>query len=338
MHTNRLERRTAILRGKREGSFDRDQYYLERAARARIARKARTRLRRMQPVVLVTPRWSQARRFLDDMATDLMVGDPLVRARTLSLHPLEGRTPHQAWSWLVLAVTEFCSLPLDGPAWQVVSRRGFRHVMRELFTRADEGERRCLMIHGMEHIHVEALRDLIEVFHEHIRGRRQEARFNLLLAGSIDAPHFEFTGIERLVLPDFAEYEALESLVEHLGPQDMPRLRSLIGLVGGIPAMLDALGSEAAGRIGEVLNDRRAIWRVLGTIATEMRRAFDIVASDEALLARIEQIAKDGPQLPDPARDEALIRAGLVRQVGHSDLTRRTALRAPFLMDLALHA
>lgn len=336
MSSNRLERRIAILKGKREGSFDRDQYYLEKAGRARVARKARTRLRRMQPVVLITPRWSQARRFLDDMATDLMVGDPLVRARTLSLHPLEGRTPHQAWSWLVLAVTEFCSLPLDGPAWQVVSRRGFRHVMRELFVRADAGERRCLMIHGMEHIHVEALRDLIEVFHEHVRGRTGEGRFNLLLAGTVDAPHFEFAGLERLVLPDFAEYEALESLVEHLGPSEVPRLRSLVSLVGGIPAMLDALGNEAADRISDVLADRRSIWRVLGTIATEMRRAFDIVASDEGLLARIEQIAKEGPQLPDPVKDEALLRAGLVRQVGHSEGTRRTALRAPFLVDLAL--
>ena len=33
MTINRLERRTAILKGKRAGAFDRDQYYLERAAR-----------------------------------------------------------------------------------------------------------------------------------------------------------------------------------------------------------------------------------------------------------------------------------------------------------------
>src|SRR5699024_4246368 len=110
--------------------------------------------------------------------------------------------------------------------------------------------------------------------------------------------------IERLVLPDFAEYEGLESLVEHLGPQDVPRLASVISLVGGIPTMLDALGTDASDRISDVLSDRRAIWRAMGSIAAEIRRAFDIVASDEVLLARIEQIAKEGPQRPDPARDD----------------------------------
>lgn len=335
VHANRLNRRTTLLRGKRDGAFDRDQYYLERAARARVARKVRFRVRRMEPVVLVTPRWSEARRFLDDVAVDLQIGEPMVRARTLSLHPLEGRTPHQAWSWLVIAMTEFFALPLEGPAWQVVSRRGFRHVMRELFARADEGERRCLMIHGLEHIHVEALRDLLEVYGAHVRERLVEPRFDLLLAGSIDASHFELPGVDRLVLEDFSEREALEALVEHVGTDDLARARAAVSVVGGIPAMVDVLGSEGSGRLADLASDRAVVWRVLGPVAVEVRRAYDIVASDEALLARIELIARKGPQVPDPTRDEALTRAGLVRQIGFSDASRRTMLRARFLADLA---
>lgn len=335
MHTPRLDRRLAILRGKREGAFDRDQYYLEHAERARAARKVRSLLRRMQPVTLVTPRWSQPRRFLDDVAVDLMLGEPAVRCRTLSLQPLEGRTPHQAWSWIVLAITEFCGLPIDGPAWQVVSRHGFRHVLRELLAKADEGERRCLMIHGLEHIHVEALRDLMEVFEDHVHHREGEARFNLALAGSIDAPHFEFGGMERIVLPDFSESEALEALVEHLGPLDLPRLRSVVALVGGIPALLDTLGGEAADRLSEVLADRRSVWRVLGNLAIEIQRTFDIVASDDRLLGRLEEIARNGPQPEDPSRDDALGRAGLTRVDGPG-VRRQTSLRAPVLGDLAL--
>ncbi|MEZ4238515.1 MAG: hypothetical protein R3F59_20650 [Myxococcota bacterium] len=326
----------ALLRGKRDGAFDTDQYYLEQAVRARLARKARIRLRRMEPVVLVTPRWSQAQRFLDDVAVDLLVGDPIVRSRTLSLAPLAGRTPHQAWSWLVLALTEFCQLSLEGPAWQVVSRRGFRHVMRELFARADQGERRCLMIHGAEHLQVEALRDLVDLFGEHVRERRGPARFNLLVAGMIDAPHFAFPDSDPLVLPDFAAGEALEVLVEHVGPEDEARLRTAVDIVGGIPAMLDLLGTEAAGRIADLVADRAAVWRVLGAIATEVRRSFDIVAADEALLARMEAIARDGPQPLDPTCDEALLRAGLVLAQGQPDGSRRTAIRAPFLADLAV--
>lgn len=332
--TGRLQRRTTILRGKRQGAFDRDQYYLERAARARVARKARIRLRRMEPLVLVTPRWSEARRFLDDLAVDLLVGDPSVRARTLSLAPLEGRTPHQAWSWLVMAMTEFCSLPLEGPAWQVVSRRGFRHVMRDLFVGAEQGERRCLMLHGLENVHVEALRDLIDVFQEHVRSRRGEPHFNLLLAGAIEARHFELEGAERLTLPDFSDHEALEALCEYVGAEHVPKLRTVTASVGGIPAVLDVLGTVAADRLSDVAAEHSAVWRVAGHLAIEIRRAFDIVAGDELLLSRIEQIAKEGPQPPDP-RDDALMRAGLVRQVGPSERNRKTVLRAPFLQDLA---
>lgn len=335
MPLNRLLRRREILRGKRQGCVDRDQYYLERAERARVERKVRVLLRRQLPVALVTPRWSQVRRFLDDLTTDLQLGEPDVACRTLSLAGLEGRTPHQAWSFLVLAVTEFCGLAIEGPAWQMVSRHGFRHTMKDLYARADHGPRRCLMIHGLESMHVEALRDLIEVFEDHALHREGEARFNLLLAGSIDAPHFEFAGVERLVLPDFGEEEALGALVEHVGVDDVPRLRSFVSLVGGIPAILDAFGTEAAERISEVVADRNAVWRALGNLALEIRRAFEIVAADEALLGRLEALARDGA-LPTDPRDERLLRAGFVRTIGHSARGRRTMLRAPVLADLAL--
>jgi hypothetical protein len=137
MFNHRLERRIHLLRGKRDGAFNTDQHYLEKAHRTRIARQLRVHVRRLQPVCLVTPRWSQVRRFLDDLTADLLLGEPSVVARSLSMLPLEGRTPHQAWAWLVQALTEFCHVKLDGPAWQVVSRKGFRHVMRDLFQRAD---------------------------------------------------------------------------------------------------------------------------------------------------------------------------------------------------------
>ncbi|MCA9488922.1 MAG: hypothetical protein KC621_03345 [Myxococcales bacterium] len=332
MTAHRLDRRLAILRGKRNGAFDRDQYYLERAARARVARRTRVLLRRMRPVVMVTPRWSQARRFLDDVATDLLLGEPRVVCRTLSLAPLEGRTPHQAWNWLVLAITEFCDLRAGDGAWRMVSRHGFRHTLKDLFQRAEEDPtRRCLMIHGLEHMHVEALRDLIHVFEDHAHQREGEPRFNLLLAGSIDAPHFDIAGTERLVLTDFSEVEALETLVEHLGVDEIPKLRDLVSIVGGVPAMLDTFGQEVPGAIGEVIADRRAAWRVMGNLALEMQQAFSIVAADDALHDRIEEMANADQPLPLDPRDDALIRAGLVRLEGG-----RAELRAPVIGDLAL--
>ena len=65
---HRLDRRLILLRAKRGATFDPDQYWLEQARRAQIARRLRSRVRRMQPVILLTPRWSSPRRFLDDVA------------------------------------------------------------------------------------------------------------------------------------------------------------------------------------------------------------------------------------------------------------------------------
>ncbi|MBX2800040.1 MAG: hypothetical protein KTR31_20350 [Myxococcales bacterium] len=330
----RLDRRLTILRGKRQGAFDPDQYYLEEAIRARVARKTRCYLRNMQPVVLITPRWSQPRRFLDDVAVDLAVGEPSVHCRTLSFRPLDGRTPHQAWSWLVQAIVEFCGLSVNGEAWQAVSRHGFRVVMKELFRRAEQEPRRCLMIHSAEHIHVEALQDFISVFEDHLHHRTTNPGFNLLLAGAVDAPHLEFQGARRLLLPDFNETEALEALVEHLGPDNLPRLRSLVATVGGIPAVIDALGTEAAGRISDVVADRRSFWRTLGPLGQEIRRAFDIVAADPSLSARLQDLASHGPLPPDSRRDARLLKAGLIHQVGRQAHRTTTQLRAPVFADL----
>lgn len=331
MTAHRLDRRLALLRGKRQGSFDPDQYYLERAVRARTARRVRVLLRRGLPVVLVTPRWTQVRQFLDDVSTDLLVGRPVVQSRTLSLLPLEGRTPHQAWNWLVQAVTEFCGLGAEtGSAWRMASRQGFRHTLKALFAKADEGPRRCLMIHGLEHMHVEALRDLIEVYEDHAHHRPGPGRFNLLLAGSIDSPHFEFGGSTRLTLADHSDREALESLVEHLGPRDPHRLRDLVEVVGGIPAVLDAFGTEASGSIGEVIAQRTSVWRVLGNLALELRRAWEVASTDDVASDRLRAVAEAG-SLPTLPIDEPLIRAGLVTVDAG-----RVRLRAPMLADLDL--
>lgn len=330
---NRLDRRIAILKGKRSGAFDRHQYYLERAVRGRIARAVRIRLRDMQPLTLVTPRWCQVKRFLDDIATDLLLGEPSVTCRMLNLLPLQGRTQHQAWAWIAQAVQEFCHISISGPVWQAVSRDGFRTTMAMLFERAEGSERRCLMMHGIEHIHVEALKDLIQVFEEHVE-RTPERRFNLLLAGSVGAPHFAFAAQQRVVLSDFSEREAIEVLVEHFGPLDEGRLLSLVELVGGVPAMLDTLGAAGEDQISHIVADRDAVWRLLGSLAIEIRQAYEIVASDSVLSRRLEQLAENGPQREEPERDTPLLAAGLVKRTG-SGVRAQVMMRSPCFADLA---
>jgi len=331
----RLDRRLVILRGKRNGCFDRDQYYLEQAVRARVARLVRHRLRNMDPVVLITPRWSQAMRFLDDIGADLTIGMPRIGSRTLNLAPLKGLSVPQAWAWLVQAVGEFLEIKLDGPAWQAVSRHGFRFVMTQLFNRAQgHDERRCLMIHGLEHIHIEALKDLMQVFEEFMIRGGDQRRTNLLLAGAIDEAHLEFAGASRVVLPDFHDIEAIEALVEIMGPIEPHRLQSIVDLVGGVPAILDQLGTEEPSRLSEIVANPDSVWRILGGLAIEIRGAYEIVAADDRLSGRLDLLCTDGPQPEESEIDFQLLRAGLVKRT-RTGTGWMTEVRAPVFSDLA---
>ncbi|MFT4627854.1 MAG: hypothetical protein ACI8PZ_006544 [Myxococcota bacterium] len=329
----RLDRRLASLRGKRNGCFDTDQYYVEQAARARVGRRLRFHLRRDQPVMLVAPRWSQAHRFLDDLSVDLGIGKPGIIARPLSLAPLAGRTVHQAWAWLVQALSEFGAVPLEGPAWQAVNSRGFRHVMGDHLRRIDDGTRRCLLMHGLEHAPMEAVTDLIQVFEAHSVAMGNKRRFNLLLCGSVDSAHIDFDATERLLLPDFGDEEALDSLIEHLGPTESATLREAIAIVGGVPAILDTLGGETLSVVREIVENRDSVWRLLGKLAAEIRGAIEIAIGDEALALRLELLASEGPQTDTHEVDDTLIRAGIALR---DPRTSSLQVRAPMFSDLAL--
>lgn len=332
---NRLDRRMRILRGKREAAFNPDQLYLARAHRARAARKIRSLLRRNVPVLLVTPRWSQAPRFLDDLAVDLSVGRPAVQARPLSLHPLQARTVHEAWTWLVHAFTEFCTLPIDGPVATAVSRHGFREVMTSLFRRSVRGPRRALLMHGIEHLPVEARDDLFRAFEEHVDESGDERRINLLIAGSVDAPTFELRGGERVILPDYSTEEAIEALVEYLGPVDRQRLSGVIELVGGVPALVERIGAEGESS-GELANDRQRIGRVLGPLMEEVRGAVAIVTAVDGLAARLEAVSREGSLPEDTRWDRMLLRAGIFVPEDEGQ-ARRVRVRARLFADLAQH-
>ena len=335
---NRLDRRLTLLRAKRLGTFDRNQYVQEQADRARTARRVRTRLRRMSPVVLVTPRWSESHPFLDDIATDLLIGSPSVDCRTLNMGLLSGLTVHQSWAWLVAAITEFCGVHLEGPAWQAVSRHGFRHVMNQLMDAAQEGPPRCLMLHNLEHIPIEALEDLISVFDEYRGALDEPPEFNLLLAGSVRADHIQVDGAgAALFLPDFTAPEAVEALVERVGPLERHRLLSVIARIGGVPSVIEAVAAGGESVLSELVVDPDSIWRLLGRLANEIRSSFDLISANDELFARMELLAQSGPLPCDPILDPQLNLSGLTQRtpLRHG---QRTTIRAAVFAELALSA
>lgn len=328
---HRLDRRLRILRGKRETPFNPRQYEVERAARARAARRVRFLLRRMTPVVLLTPRWSEARDFLDDVAVDLSVGRPRILCRTLSMAPMDGRSVYDGRQWLTRAIIEFCELYVPGPVWQAVDRNGFRTVMRDLLRRARTGPRRALLMHGLEHLHVEALADFVEVFREHVEELGEERRLNVVLGGSVDTPGFDLPGAGRVVLPDYSAAEAEEVLVETLGPTDPTLLRAAVGLVGGVPALLRAVAHAAsAGRW--VTASPEELVQALGPLRDEVSGALEIVRADGALADRLEQLAAAGSATAVGA-DEVLLRAGIAQRTPRG-APPRVAVRAPVFSRL----
>lgn len=324
-----------IMRGKKtQGAFDQGQYYLEAAARGRVARKLRHHLRRMTPVVLHTPRWSQAPRFLDDLAVDLAVGEPHVEARTLSMAPTQGRSVYEGRTWVLRGITEFCSIDLGGPVTQAVDRKGFRHILAELLTRTEHGPRKALLLHGVEHLNVEARADLIEIYADYLAHAGTARRLNLVLASSLDPDTLYLPGAEHLVLQDFGETEALESLVEWAGATSHDLLWSAVDLVGGVPALLDAVGAHAE-QTGRFAATREELWRALGPLADEVRGAVSIVVSDDVLADRLEEVARRGPVEADPELDERLERAGLLHRLPRGS-SSRVIMRAPVFSDLAM--
>ncbi len=326
---SRLTRRLTLLRAKRNGCWDPDQAWYETAPRARAARAVRVHLRRMEPVMLVAPRWSEPHRFLDELGCDLALGKPDVVTRTLNLAPLAGRTIPQAWAWLLQALQEFCAIRQDGPATSAVSSQGFHRVLRSVLERASTGPRRCLMFHGTEHAPLDALTDLVETFTDAAARRNSTSTgLNLLLSGSLPIP--SCTGrFVQLQLPDFGLGEATEALAEQAGAVPPTLLAHLVKVVGGVPALIEAVGRLDLAHQGEIVADRAALWKLLGALGDEVRGAAHILASDLQLAQRMETIARRGPVVADLEQDAALLRSGLVTLFDR----RRIRLRAPVFAD-----
>lgn len=324
---NRFERHKFFLQGKRAGAYDPAQPYLESAVRGAVARKLRALLRGGVPVVLYTPRWSEAGRFLQDLIPDLEVGAPTVAARTFSLHPLNGRGVAETRRWLMQGLSEFFALAPEGTIGFAVGSEGYRAQLRDLLERANHGPARVLLLHSMEQMNVEVRADLVEEFRDFVLRYGKSRRVNMVFAGALEPETFSLDIARALTLPDYGESEAASTFAE-LGVEhpEADRL-ALAKMVGGIPSVVEGLGRYTAGS-GTLASTRDEVWRALGPLAEEMRAAVTLLTMDDRLADRLETVAK-GPTEARPELDAALRRAGVL-----APPARQTTLRAPVLGPL----
>lgn len=316
-----------------QGSFNPEQHTLEAAVRGRTARKVRAHLRRMDPVVLTTPRWSEPQGFLEDLALDLAVGEPAIGCRTVSFRPLKGRPAPEAWFFMLQI---FAQLGADGSREVrpplVVDRRGFRTMVRTLLCQAqDRGavERVALLGHSAEHLPVEVLEDVAECWAEFARQTPEDRACTLLLSGTVDTPNLGLSGSVGVELSDFGEAEAAATLIGQTGPVGRRELEGAARFSGGIPAVVQALGQGARAQ-GALPVGNTALLRCMGPLAEEIRGALTIASGHPDLAERLEQLTRGEPLVEVPEVDRPLQLAGLIRRVRLPG-EGRVMLRAPAL-------
>ncbi|MEL6344198.1 MAG: hypothetical protein AAFV53_13845 [Myxococcota bacterium] len=317
--------------------FDPEQLHIESQRRARVARKIRTILRRMAPVVLLSPRWSQPLRFIDELAPMLAQGQPAVACRTASLRTVKSRALPEIWNALVEVFSRMVPAEWrpEGPS-SVADRRGFRWSLRQLLQHAHREAPHpiALMVCEAEHLPLSVWEDVALVWEEYWERHPDavERRCTLLLAGSVHAHWLKIGDAPRIPLEDFSESEALSRMVSGDTPSGIRTIRAVARFTGGIPSVVDRFSAHYDEH-GFLPAARDGLLQILGTLSDEMRGAVDIIAADEELSSRLEQLLSGVPLREERRLDEPLRMAGLVRTISPAGQPH-VILRAPALAAL----
>ncbi len=303
--------------------------------RGRISRKVRFHLRRMEPVVVLSPRWSQPLSFLEDLALDLAVGEPAIGCRTVRFRALKGRRLPEIWNHLVEVFQRFIpAVEQPNIPTSVADRRGFRWSMKTLLEQAHarSAHRIALLACEAEHLPLSVLEDLTLTWGAYYDSHPENRRCTLLLAGSIQAQWLSIGEAPRVELADYSEAEAVAAMMARTGERRPSDIRSIARFTGGIPGIVDRVGAHFAEH-GSLPGSRDQLLNILGTLGDEMRGAVDIIAADSGFSERLDRLMR-GETLPEVRLlDEPLRMAGLLRIVPAHGCPHVT-LRAPAIAAL----
>jgi hypothetical protein len=331
---HRAVRRLNLWHARKGVTFDPELVYQESALRARTGRRVRTNLRRLEPVAMLTPRWSAPQGFLEDIALDLAVGEPSIGCRTVSFRPLLGRSNAEAWNFILRVLAD---LPNTGwqqrPLPMVVDRRGFYYAAEQLLdeAHAEAPYPVALLAHSCEHLPVDVLEDVALVWARYAERARDERRCTVLLAGSVDTPALDVGGAARTELSDFGEAEAAAALVMQVGAIPPRLLERAARFSGGVPAVVAALGRGAGD--GVFPGQPEEMIRAMGPLADELRGAMHNAMTDPDVTERLHALMRGEPLVEEPSVDRTLLMSGLsrrTRSVGAS----MVELRSPALAAL----
>ncbi len=331
---DRNARRMEIFQHRSSTVFDRDHVYIEAALRGRTARKVRNQLRRLEPVALLTPRWTSPQAFLEDIALDLAVGEPSMGCRTISFRPMMGRSTPEAWNFILRVLSELGGRELAGIP-MALNRRGFHIAAASLLDNAHEAALAtnapgtALLAHGAHNLPVEVISDLTEVWAAYADRMRADRRLVVLLAGAVATPVLDVGNAARIDLADFAEAEAAATFLRHVGGMPFPVLQRVSRFTGGVPALVDALCAGAA-ELGHIPLQTGELFRLMGPLADDVRAAVSTAMHSPAHAERILELANGEARVENAELDDQLLMAGLIRRSRVTGLPH-VELRAPAL-------
>ncbi|MSP54840.1 MAG: hypothetical protein EXR69_04430 [Myxococcales bacterium] len=326
----RAERRMEIFQYRRHAMFDPKHIYIEAALRGKTARKVRNQLRRLEPVALLTPRWTSPQAFLEEIALDLAVGEPPMGCRTISFRPMMARSTPEAWNFILRVLSELGGRVMAGVP-MAITRRGFHIAAASLLDRAHENtpQPMALLAHGAHHLPVEVMNDLTEVWGSYGDRMRADRRMVVLLAGAVATPALDVGNAARIDLSDFGEAEAAATFLRHLGVMPFPVLQRVSRFTGGVPGLVDALCAGAAQR-GPVALHSGDLFRLMGPLAKDLRAAVSTAMHSPHHAERILDLADGDARVLNPDLDDRLLLAGLIRRTRVTGLPH-VELRAPAL-------
>ncbi len=312
-----------------------EQRSLDTALRGKTARRVRATLRRMEPVVVLAPRWGATTQFLEDLALDLAVGEPAIGCRTVSFRPIKGRSLTEAWLFTLHIFGQ-----LGHRGWRpsalptVVDRRGFRWALDQLLEEAHKTSRHrvALLAHEAEHLPMEIVEDIGAVWTEYLDRHPEARRCAILLSGTASERWLTLGGAPRIELTDYGEEEAVAAIVGRAGPIPVRQAELAARFSGGIPGLVESFGKQGRA-LGRLPVKREELMASLGPLADEMRGAVDIVAAHDELSDRLSLLLHGEPVAADEQLDTPLVLAGLARRVRGTE-GAQVMLRAPAIAAL----
>ena len=264
---------------------------------------------------------------------DLAVDEPSMDCRSADFGGLRGHQESEARQRILTALAE-----LSAPHWSevqvpfVASNQAFVVAVEELLWRAQERQGRiALLADGLDRIHVDVLSALGEAWSRFQSDSKEGRSVVLLLAGRL--PDMGFSEIPRVELPDYARQEALKLICPTPGEGLDDQTRMALDFSGGVPSFVGAL-SEGVRRLGGLPYSATGLIRLMGSVEGEVRQVLDLLASDPRLAERLEHLSSAESAVLEPALDQRLIAAGVVREIRPKSGVRHVALRAALLAAL----